>query len=182
MRDQVTGARLDDRAHPSPDAWRRIVAGIVKRGFVVEYRDLEPPRTGIFNGLSITIDPDVDFEMQCFILLHLFGHSVQWLAPSLSERVAEVRDSTNRDWFIRVLYGYEMEAAQFGLQLLHEVGIDRLDQWYSDFVHTDWHYVERYYRTGELDWDACVVSGRPLIIPESIPSFTQREVEVRFAF
>jgi hypothetical protein len=29
----------------------------------------EPPRTGIFNALRIVIDPDVGFEMQCFLLL-----------------------------------------------------------------------------------------------------------------
>ena len=37
--------------------------------------DLEAPRTGTFNGRTITLDPDVGFEMQCFILLHLFGYS-----------------------------------------------------------------------------------------------------------
>ena len=73
------------------DLWVRISSGIVKYGFVIEYRDLEPPRTGIFDGLRITIDPDVGFEMQCFLLLHLFGHSVQWVAPSLAEKVGELR-------------------------------------------------------------------------------------------
>src|SRR6187549_3591171 len=65
--------------------WRSVTSGVVKQGFALEYRDLEPPRTGIFDGLKIVIDPDVDFEMQCFILLHLFGHSVQWTAPSLAK-------------------------------------------------------------------------------------------------
>src|SRR5262249_2287120 len=63
--------------------WNTITSGVVKRGFALEYRDLEPPRTGIFDGLKIVIDPDVEFEMQCFVLLHLFGHSVQWVAPTL---------------------------------------------------------------------------------------------------
>ena len=43
------------------DLWVQISSGIVKYGFVIEYRDLEPPRTGIFDGLRITIDPDVGF-------------------------------------------------------------------------------------------------------------------------
>src|SRR5262245_15207154 len=30
-----------------------------------------------FDGLRIAIDPDVAFEMQCFVLLRLFGHSAQ---------------------------------------------------------------------------------------------------------
>src|SRR5262245_16431222 len=33
--------------------WGRAVSGVVKYGFVVEYRDLDPPRTGIFDGLRI---------------------------------------------------------------------------------------------------------------------------------
>src|SRR5687767_14997484 len=84
----LVGIRKPGKAlvgHMSPDAlvevWTKITSGIVKRGFVLEYRDLESPRTGIFDGLRIVVDPDVHFEMQCFILLHLFGHSVQWVAP-----------------------------------------------------------------------------------------------------
>ena len=34
------------------------------------------------------------------------------------------------------------------MQLMHEQGVTRLDQWYSDFVETDWRYVERFYQTG----------------------------------
>ena len=90
---ELVGARLVG-ALPSSDMvdlWLRVSSAIVKYGFVIEYRDLEPPRTGIFDGLRITIDPDVGFEMQCFLLLHLFGHSVQWVAPSLEHAVGERR-------------------------------------------------------------------------------------------
>ena len=69
------------------DLWHKVTSGVVKYGFAIEYRDLEPPRIGIFDGLRITIDPGVGFEMQCFILLHLFGHSVQWVAPSLESQL-----------------------------------------------------------------------------------------------
>ena len=72
---ELVGARVVGEL-PSADMvdlWVRVSSGIVKHGFVIEYRDLEPPRTGIFDGLRITIDPDVGFEMQCFLLLHLFG-------------------------------------------------------------------------------------------------------------
>jgi hypothetical protein len=44
----------------------------------------------------------------------------------------------------------EFEAAGFGIQLLHEIDVTQLDQWYSDFVETDWRYVERYYETGRI--------------------------------
>ena len=75
---ELAGSRLVGEL-PSSDMvalWREVTSGIVKYGFVIEYRDLEPPRTGIFDGLRIVIDPDVGFEMQCFLLLHLL--STNW--------------------------------------------------------------------------------------------------------
>ena len=56
---ELVGARIVGRL-PSDDMvllWRTVCSGIVKRGFAIEYRDLEPPRTGIFDGLRIVIDP-----------------------------------------------------------------------------------------------------------------------------
>ena len=170
----------------SPDMvalWSKVSSGIVKYDFVVEYRDLEPPRTGIFDGLRIVIDPDVGFEMQCFLLLHLFGHSVQWVAPSLEHRLAAITEAGDRERFMDALRRYEFEAAAFGMQLLHELGVTHLDQWYSDFVATDWRYVEGYYETGTIpDWNTCVVEGCPIIEPVAIPPLRHRSVDVRFAF
>jgi hypothetical protein len=165
------------------DLWGKVSSGVVKHGFVIEYRDLEPPRTGIFDGLRIVIDPDVGFEMQCFLLLHLFGHSVQWVAPSLEHKLADLQNTDDRDRFMQVLHAYEFEAAGFGMQIMHQVGVTALDQWYSDFVETDWRYVARYYQTGNLpDWKACVVSGCRMITPAPIPELRHHEVQVRFAF
>lgn len=182
---ELVGARLVGQL-PSADMvdlWVRISSGIVKYGFVIEYRDLEPPRTGIFDGLRITIDPDVGFEMQCFLLLHLFGHSVQWVAPSLAQTVGELQYSDDRARFMQVLRDYEFEAASFGMQLMHERGVTGLDQWYSDFVATDWRYVERYYETETIPpWNECIVSGCPLVQPAPIPPLALRKVDVRFAF
>jgi len=165
------------------DLWVKISSGIVKYGFVIEYRDLEPPRTGIFDGLRIVIDPDVGFEMQCFLLLHLFGHSVQWVAPSLEHTLHDLRQTTDRARFMQVLHDYEFEAAGFGMQLMHQQGVVSLDQWYSDFVETDWRYVERYYQTERIPpWEECVVNDCGLIQPTPIPPLSHHQVEVRFAF
>jgi hypothetical protein len=184
--------------HPAPDAprlvgrveserlidvWLRVTSGVVKYGFAVEYRDLEPPRVGTFDGLRITIDPDHGFEMQCFVLLHLFGHSVQWVAPALESGLDALRSTEDHDRFMRALRAYEFEAARFGLQLLREVGVNGLDPWYSDFVETDWRYVERFYRTGRIPpWEDCVATGCALIRPAPIPELRHRQVEVRYAF
>ena len=183
---ELVGARVvgDLPSADMVDLWARISSGIVKYGFVIEYRDLEPPRTGIFDGLRIIIDPDVGFEMQCFLLLHLFGHSVQWVAPSLGRHARmSCRASRTGHGFMQVLHDYEFQAAGFGMQLMHERGVTRLDQWYSDFVETDWRYVERYYQTDEIPpWTDCIVAGCRLIEPAPIPALRHRQVEVRFAF
>ena len=182
---ELAGARLVGQMPSAAlvDLWGRVTSGVVKRGFVIEYRDLEPPRTGIFDGLRIVIDPDVGFEMQCFLLLHLFGHSVQWVAPSLEHKLHELQNTDDRDRFMEVLYRYESDAAGFAMQLLHEVGVTTLDQCFSDFVSTDWRYVERFYQTDRLaDWADCVVSGCRVIEPTTIPELKHHQVQVRFAF
>ena len=185
---------MSDRLAPSPcgarlslaDAgqlWGAVHAAVLRYGFAITFEELEPPRTGIFDGLRIVIDPRVSIEMRCFLLLHLFGHSVQWVAPSLTASVEPIRSSGDRDRFLDALRVYEFEAAGFGLQLLHEAGIYSLDAWYSDFVESDWRYVEGYYATGRLPaWSDCVVSGCAVITPAPIPPLEHRQVDVRFAF
>jgi hypothetical protein len=165
------------------DLWLRITTAIVKRGFAIEYRDLEPPRTGIFDGQRIVIDPDVGFEMQCFVLLHLFGHSVQWVSPTLAWKLDALQHTSDKEAFMQVLHDYEFEAAGLALTLLHEAGVEELDQWYADFVETDWRYVERYYQTNEIpSWDECVRRNCAAVQPLPIPPLAHRQVEVRFAF
>jgi hypothetical protein len=182
---ELVGARLVGQL-PSADmvdVWTKVSSGIVKYGFALEYRDLEPPRTGIFDGLRIVIDPDVGFEMQCFLLLHLFGHSIQWVAPSIEHKLHDLQNTLDKTRFMKVLHDYEFEAAGFGMRLLHDRGVTHLDQWYSDFVETDWRYVERYYETDRIPvWSECVVSDCALITPSPIPALSLRQVEVRFAF
>lgn len=163
--------------------WTRCTSAIVKYGFGIEYRDLEPTRTGIFDGRRLVIDPDVGFEMQCFVLLHLFGHSVQWVAPTIEHKLAALTETTEKEAFLRVLKAYEYEAGCFGLQLLSEVGLGDLNAWFSDFVATDWKYVERFYREGRIPpWEECLIHHASLITPTAIPPLVHRDVQVRYAF
>src|SRR5207302_8461197 len=146
----IAGHELTGQRRPRPESvgqlppevllplWTKTTSAVVKYGFALEYRDLEPPRTGIFDGLRIVIDPDVEFEIQCFVLLHLFGHSVEWVAPSLEHKLTALQNTTDKQRFMEVLRAYELEAAVYGVQLLHEVETRGLDQWYSDLVETDW--------------------------------------------
>lgn len=162
--------------------WTRVTAGVIRYGFGVEYKVLEPPRLGIFDGLKITLDPKVDFEMQGFLLLHLFGHSVQWVAPSYRPEIEQVsQDDLER--FIAAVKQYERNAARFGLQLMHECGVRDLDRWLYDYAETDAHYLETYYRTGKIpDWETCVIRDADPIEPLPIPPLAHRRVEVQFAF
>jgi hypothetical protein len=121
--------------------------------------------------------------MQCFVLLHLFGHSVQWVAPSLVHKLDALQNTDDKERFIQVLREYEYEAAGYALELMHELGVRDLDAWFSDFVATDWRYVERYYREDRIPpWNECLVSDARPIKPMSIPELKHRQVEVRFAF
>jgi hypothetical protein len=165
------------------ELWRKVVSGIVRYGFALDLRPLEPPRTGIFDGLRITVDPAGDLETHCFIVVHLFGHSVQWVAPSLESSLVALQNTQDRARFMEVLHDYELAAAGYGLQLMHEEGLTELDQWFSDYVETDWRYVECYYRTGRIpSLKTCLAGGCRLIKPTLIPPLRHRRIEVRYAF
>jgi hypothetical protein len=163
--------------------WEQSVIGVVGYGFTIRYAKLDPPKTGTFNGLEIILRPDNPLEMQAFILLHLFGHCVQWVAPSLAETTARISTAPNLEAFLVELKRYEGEAAEFGMRLLHERGVFDVDHWFSDFATADWKYVEGYYRTGRIpSWESCQVFAAPLFTPKTIPPLEHRKVQVRFAF
>lgn len=163
--------------------WDAVVAGVVDFGFDISIRAIEPPQTGTFNGLEIVLSHVNPLELQCFLLLHLFGHSLQWVAPSLRPALEPIANSPDLETFLQALREYESEAAQFGLQLMHQVGVTDCDQWFADFAATDWRYVERYYREGAIPaLDECQVSCAALVVPKAIPHLEHRRVDVRFAF
>ena len=121
--------------HELIDIWTAVSSGVVKHGFAIEYRDLEPPRTGIFDGLRIVIDPDVGFEMQCFLLLHLFGHSVQWVAPSIEHKLDALQHTPDKKAFMKVLEAYEMDPKTMSVEF-----IESKVKWLVDghrFMHQD---------------------------------------------
>jgi hypothetical protein len=162
--------------------WTCLSRRILAYGFGITYGTLERPKLGIFDGLKLIIDPAVDFEMQCFLLLHLFGHSVQWVARSYRPEILGV-PAEPLEPYLAALERYERNAARFGLQLLHESGITDLDPWFFDFAETDWKYVEAFYRTGTIPpWDSCIVRGARPVEPMPIPPLEPRPVEERFAF
>ncbi len=168
--------------HPSLDrcqeVFNQVEALIENRyGIPVRIGDVCDPFTGDLDGAEIQIDHDIDAEEALFILVHLFGHTVQW---NLSERGrilgVQQPDTSISEERLDELYDYEREAAELSLRLFHEAGVFDLDQWISDFFHCDWAYLAHYHRTGEkLPFRSFWRDNTECLDPKLIPQFrTQR--------
>ena len=60
-------------------AYNRVVPVVEgKYGVEVMISDVVDPNTGDFDGQTILIDYDQNLEVALFVLVHLFGHTVQW--------------------------------------------------------------------------------------------------------
>src|SRR3954468_17089766 len=91
--------------------------------------DVPNPFTGDLDGSEIHVDYELSIEDAVFLLVHLFGHTVQW---NLSEYAREIGTQASRnppDEMLARLAVYEREACRYSLQLFHEAGVDDCDQW-----------------------------------------------------
>ena len=141
-------------------------------GIPVRIQDVPNPFTGDLDGEQIMVDYDLDIEDAVFILIHLFGHTVQWNVSAESRRVALLKPTTWTDDQLQEAMDYEREAARYSLQLVHEAGFDDLDQWISDFAACDAAYLLHFYRTGEKRaFRSFWQDGTPLVAPLAIPDF-----------
>src|SRR6267154_737851 len=111
-----------------PDAERlRWVFNHVERhiedrwGIPVRIQDVPNPFTGDLDGAEIMVDYDLDIEDAVFIVIHLFGHTVQWNASAEAREVAFLQPTTWTDEQLRAAMAYEYEACRYSLQLLHDV-------------------------------------------------------------
>ena len=138
--------------------------------------------TGQFDGKEIWVDLDRNPEEAVFILVHLFGHTVQW---NLDEklRLLGLTNSGVRKEDLPRIYQYEREASRIGLALLEETGELRLARWLSDCFGADWKFLAHFYRTGEkLRFAKEQGAGEPLLSPLSIPRFTPQRWPPRGSF
>jgi hypothetical protein len=141
-------------------------------GIPITIRDVAEPFTGDLDGEAIELDYDLPIDEAVFILLHLFGHTVQWnVSPEMRELgLLPVENPT--DELLERIREYELEAARYSTQLLHELGVRDLDQWIADFTHADVAYLLHFYRTGEkLPIGQVWKDGLPPIQPAPIPEF-----------
>ena len=153
--------------------WNRVEPYIERRyGIPVIVGDVPHPFTGDLDGGEIRVDHDLDAEEAVFILVHLFGHTVQW---NTSARAREIGAQVVRDpnpELLAELERYEREACRYSLQLFHEAGVHHLDGWLSDFAACDFRYLHHFYTTGEKrSFRSFWVDGAPRLEPLAIPEF-----------
>lgn len=165
------------------DAFRRARDRVESYGIRVYVGDVTDPNTGTFDGAEIGIDYANDLEMSLFVLVHLFGHTVQWnTVPAYRTIDTRVHPGAPPE-VIEEARVYEENASRYGLQLLHDAGITDRDQWISDWRASDWKYLSSYYATGVLPaWADCRSTGHPLLAPLPIPAFTPHRYHPRYAF
>ncbi len=167
---------MRDRDDRFRAAFNAVEAYIERRyGLPVVITDVPDPFTGDLDGASIAVDYDLDAEEALFILVHLFGHTVQWnVSPRERELgLLEVRaDQPPPEPLLAELAEYERTGARYSLQLFHEAGVHDLDQWLADFASCDVAYLLHFYRTGEKrPFRSFWRDGSPPLDPLPIPDF-----------
>lgn len=170
--------------HPPPARFEslfpRLEARVESYGVDVDLLDFDPPFTGDLTGDQVLIDPDEPAESKCFLVLHLFGHLVQWnLHPDLLDEIG-VTEVPVDEAKIAAVERYEREACRYGAALLaaETAGApdaEALARWYADYAACDLAYLAHYYRTGEKRpfrsfWE----EGRGTVEPLPVPGFTPR--------
>jgi len=171
---------------PDPDRLRAVFDAIEKRiedrwQVPVRIRDVPNPFTGDLDGSEIHIDHDLDVEDSLFILLHLFGHTVQWNVSEDARRIAFFTPEVWTEDQLAEAARYELDACRYSLQLLHDAGIRDLDPWISDFAACDAAYLLHFYRTGEKrPFRSFWRDGTPVLSPLPIPEFQPTRWITRF--
>jgi len=138
--------------------------------------------TGQFDGKELWVDLDHDPEEAVFILVHLFGHTVQWNLDEKLRQLGLAVSGVNEEDLPRI-YQYERQASQLGLALLEETGEFRLARWLSDCFGADWKFLPHFYRTGEkLRFERREGADEPLLSPLAIPTFVPQRWPPRGSF
>jgi hypothetical protein len=175
----MTQAQFDYQA-----VYNRVVPIVEgKYGIEVTISDVVDPNTGDFDGERILLDYDQDLEVALFVLVHLFGHTVQWNVSekwrSLGLNVAKGKTEEE----MRDIHEYEQGATRLGVQLLHEAGVADMDGWASDWWRADFEYLVHFYNTGEkLDVRSLLKRGGEALSPLPIPRFTPQKFGSRWSF
>jgi hypothetical protein len=164
-------------AAPSDERLREVFRLVERRvedrwGIPVVISDVPHPFTGDLDGAEIKVDFQLAIEDAVFILVHLFGHTVQWNTSPEARAIGGENRTTWDEPALAAVATYERDACAYSLQLLHECGIHDLDQWISDFAACDCAYLVHFYRTGEKrEFRSFWRDGSDLVAPKPIPEF-----------
>jgi hypothetical protein len=166
------------------DVYNRVVP-IVERKYGVEVTisDVVDPNTGDFDGKQILIDYDQDLEVALFVLVHLFGHTVQWNTSEAQRELGLSVATGKTPEEMAAIHEYEQGATRLGIALLHEAGVRDMDGWASDWWRADYAYLLHFYETGEkFDVRGLVERGGEPLAPLPIPRFTPQRFASRWSF
>ncbi len=142
-------------------------------GIIVVTRDIPDPLIGDLDGAEIQIDYATDPEQRCFLLAHLFGHTVQWNVNPRAFDLGRPLPPPVDEALLPDVMEYERQASGYAMSLLHEIGASDVDQWFSDYSACDMAYLFHYYRTGEIkQFRSFWHSNTPLVRAQAIPPFT----------
>jgi hypothetical protein len=145
---------------------------VSRYGIRIVTRDVADPLIGDLDGAEIHIDHAVTDEQRLFLLAHLFGHTVQWNTHPNAAELGRPQQPPVAAPLIPALIEYEREAAGYALRMLHEAGVNGLDQWLSDYSACDCAYLHHYYCTGQAaDFQGFWKTDTARIEPLPIPSF-----------
>jgi hypothetical protein len=159
-------------------------SAIATHGFIVHPRcDVKDPNTGEFDGLNIWIEENQPIEQAFYVLLHLFGHSVQWNVDSeLRELGLDVSSVKTPEELTRI-YTYERQASEMALNLLHTIECGHLQQWISNWFNADWLWLKHLYETGEsVDYLQYWVDDAETLSPAQVPTFSPQLFTARNSF
>lgn len=164
--------------------YNRVVPIVEKKyGVEVVISDVVDPNTGDFDGRQILIDYDQDLEVALFVLVHLFGHTVQWNTSEAYRNLGLNVAVGKTPEEMAAITEYEQGATRLGIALLHEAGVTDMDFWASDWWRADFEYLLHFYKTGEkLDVRGLLKRGGEALTTLPIPPFTPRKYSSRWSF
>lgn len=155
------------------DAFAQVERVIEERwGIPVVITDVPSPFTGDLDGAEIRVDHDLSAEDALFIIVHLFGHTVQWNVSPAARAIAKHPGPWTPE-LLAELRAYEREACQYSLTLFHQAGVHDLDQWLADFSACDYAYLEHVFTRGDKPpFRSFWRPDQPALVPLPIPDFT----------
>lgn len=134
---------------------------------------------GDLNGAEIRIAEHLGAEDELFMLLHLFGHTVQWNLQGILD--LDPAAGPLSEEAIATVLRYEQEACAYSVRVLLDTGFAELVPWLSDMSAADLRHLLHFYSMGESlgarhFWRA----GEPPMAPRDIPSFTPKVLRWRW--